>query len=187
MATHRQHLETNVTYFVTFTCYKWLPLFEITNTYKTVYNWFSIIQSKGAQVVGYVIMPNHVHCLIHMNNAELNLNTLVGNGKRFIAYKIVETLKTQKKEDILTILKDGVQAKERVKGKKHQVFKLSFDAKICLDEKMLEQKLDYIHSNPVQGKWSLTNDFTNYAHSSAGFYEKGETGKVSITHYKDIG
>jgi hypothetical protein len=57
----------------------------------------------------------------------------------------------------------------------------------CYGEKMIEQKLDYIHHNPVSGKWCLVNDFCDYPHPSASFYEsdKNDT-KAAIVHCKDI-
>jgi hypothetical protein len=30
-----------------------------------------------------------------------------------------------------------------------------------------------LHHNPVSGKWNLVNDYTDYEHSSASFYETG--------------
>lgn len=51
---------------------------------------------------------------------------------------------------------------------------------------MIEQKLDYIHHNPVSGKWNLIEDFAKYPHSSAQFYELGVIGDFEITHYKDL-
>ena len=80
----------------------------------------------------------------------------------------------------------GVEKKERLIGKLHQVFRLSFDARKCFSEKMIEQKLEYIHHNPVKGKWDLVKDFTSYPHSSAAFYELGLQEKFEITHYKDL-
>jgi hypothetical protein len=62
------------------------------------------------------------------------------------------------------------------KGKKHKVFQLSFDARKCYSEEVIEQKLDYIQHNPVKGKWSLVEDFALYEYSSAGFYEVGMEG-----------
>jgi putative transposase len=35
------------------------------------------------------------------------------------------------------------------------------------------QKLDYIHNNPVKGKWQLAKDYLSYHYSSARFYETG--------------
>ncbi|MFZ1528240.1 MAG: hypothetical protein WAT19_05805 [Ferruginibacter sp.] len=36
-----------------------------------------------------------------------------------------------------------------------------------------KQKLDYIHFNPVSGKWKLSKDDLDYKYSSARFYETG--------------
>jgi hypothetical protein len=48
--------------------------------------------------------------------------------------------------------------------------------------------LDYIHHNPVKGKWSLVDDFAKYPYSSASFYELGkENEMVGLIHYKDAG
>ncbi len=45
-----------------------------------------------------------------------------------------------------------------------------------LSRKTIEQKLEYIHNNPVQGKWMLANDPLDYLYSSARFYENGDNG-----------
>ena len=72
------------TYFITSTCKHWLPLFEITNSYDTVYKWFDYLKTKGHYIKGYVIMPNHLHALIDFGVSEKNINTIVSNGKRFM-------------------------------------------------------------------------------------------------------
>ena len=102
-----------------------------------------------------------------------------------MAYAIVNKLKTLEKHSLLQQLIEGVQANEKKKGKKHQVFRLSFDARLCFTEKMLEQKLDYIHHNPVSGKWKLVDDFTRYLHSSAAYYELGSPNRY-VTHYREV-
>jgi hypothetical protein len=133
-------------------------------------------------------MPNHLHVLLYLSHGGTSLNKLVGEGKRFIAYDIVSRLKGKGNHELLEVLRQGVEPQEKVKGKKHQVFRLSFDARLCYSEKMVEQKLDYIHHNPVSGKWNLVNDFCDYAHSSAAFYETGKVDdKATIVHYKDVG
>jgi REP element-mobilizing transposase RayT len=70
-------------FFITFTCYKWLNLIEKVNAYELFYNWFDILKKDGYHMVGYVLMPNHVHLLISFDKAELPINTIIGNGKRF--------------------------------------------------------------------------------------------------------
>ena len=72
-------------YFITFTCYDWLHLFEITKGYTQFYKWFDYLKTKGYYVKGYVIMPNHLHMLIDFGSAAKSINTIVSNGKRFMA------------------------------------------------------------------------------------------------------
>ena len=40
-------------------------------------------------------------------------------------------------------------------------------------KKKIEQKLEYIHLNPLQEKWNLVNRPEDYKWSSAKFYETG--------------
>ena len=91
-----------------------------------------------------------------------------------MAYEIIKRLEQMKKQDILNDLIDGVSEREKKKGQLHKVFTDSFDAKGVYNEKFFNQKMNYIHLNPVSGKWKLANDFTEYEHSSASFYETGE-------------
>jgi hypothetical protein len=53
--------EKDGVYFITFTCARWLPLFELTNSYDVVYKWFDVLKKDGHYIIGYVIMPSHAH------------------------------------------------------------------------------------------------------------------------------
>jgi len=167
-------------YFCTFTCYHWLNLFEITSFYNEIYKWFQLLTTKNISINGFVIMPNHLHTLMHCPESNSNINKLIGNGKRFMAYKIIEILKAQNKYSILKLLENGVSLYEKKKGKLHQVFQPSFDCKKIDSIDFGFQKLDYIHNNPVKGKWNLANDCLNYQHSSARFYELGTLDEFSF-------
>ena len=129
-------------------------------------------------------MPNHLHAWLYPT--QDSLNKLTANGKRFMAYEMVKRLEQLKRYTLLRESEQGVQPNERRKGKKHQVFRLSFDACKCFDEKMVEQKLDYLHHNPVQGKLNLAEDYADCQHSSAQFYATGVHGVYEVTHYKEI-
>jgi REP element-mobilizing transposase RayT len=182
---YTQH-ETHQIYFCTFTCIDWLPLFEITDFYSEVYNWFGILKSNGNSIVGFVIMPNHLHALIYVK--DQNINKVLGNGKRFMAYEIVERLKAGGRADLLKILAGRVTNEERKRKKQHRVFEVSSDIKPCYHRVFFQQKLDYIHRNPVCGKWNLAPNFFDYPHSSAAFYECNTRHQhVGITHYEEVG
>src|SRR5687768_5086408 len=125
MSLHTLHSEINEIYFCTVTCYKWLPLFEETQTYRSVYRSFDHLKHDGCLLLGYVIMPNHFHVLLYPTHSGTSLNKLIGDGKRFMAYDIVNTLKKLGKDSTLALLKEGVEKSEQLRGKKHQVFRLS--------------------------------------------------------------
>ena len=97
MPVKRKITEPDGVYFITITCHQWLPLIEQTKGYDLVYNWFDHLKSKGPFVNGYVIMPNHLHALIAFRNTGQSINTIIGNGKRFIAYEIIKRLKDREK------------------------------------------------------------------------------------------
>jgi REP element-mobilizing transposase RayT len=185
MSTHRNHDESETFYFITFTCFKWLPLFEETKIYDYLPFWFDKIKQQGGLLSGYVIMPNHMHLIIYLKESKRGLNKIIAESKRFLAYEIVRRLKLNSKLDLLARLSSGVQPNEKAKKKKHQVFRLSFDAK-PLDEKEVETVLDYIHRNPVSGKWNLVEDFTDYLFSSSIYYELGKEAYYQLEDFRNI-
>ena len=187
MAIKLKHSNTYSTYFVTFTCIEWKPLFELTNTYGMVYKWFAILKEQyNVGIVAYVIMPNHLHVILHFHNEDFNLNTIIANGKRFIAYEIIDRLEKAGDMELLTHLKSLVTLREQRKGQLHRVFINSFDAKAIYSQQFLLQKINYIHNNPVSGKWMLAKDFIEYEHSSASFYELKSAKYYMPLHYLDL-
>jgi hypothetical protein len=42
--------------------------------------------------LGFVVMPNHVHAIISFIESPQSINTIIGNGKRFMAYEIIKRL-----------------------------------------------------------------------------------------------
>ncbi len=175
-------------YFITFTCTKWLPLFHICNGYDVVYKWFDYLKAQGHYIIGYVIMPSHVHALIAFRNTGQSINTMVANGKRFMAYDLVKRLEEKKKILVLEELQKGLNNTERKQGKKYGVFEPSFDWKQCRTVKFIEQKLDYMHWNPCKGN-ALAKLPEEYVHSSGGFYilhKQGVYQVISFTELEDI-
>ena len=175
------------TFFITFTCCDWLPLIDKANGYDIVYNWFDLLKSKGHKINGFVIMPNHVHALISFTSTVQSINTIIGNGKRFMAYEIIKRLQAKGENDLLLKLQNKVEAKRKANKKLHDVWKLSFDWKYCNSIKFIKQKLNYMHDNPCSGKWNLCSSPIEYKHSSAKYYLAGEDGYYLVTDTGDIG
>ncbi|MFZ1319964.1 MAG: hypothetical protein WAT71_00260 [Ignavibacteria bacterium] len=186
MSVRKKHTNTNTFYFTTFTCYKWIDLFEITNIYDYIYECFDKLKAKNVYTTGYVLMPNHLHLLVYSKNSKNTINKIIGSMKRFLAYEIVRKLRKSARNDLLELLNNAVSPNEKKKGKLHEVFMTSADIKEILTEKFIRQKLNYIHKNPVSGKWKLVEEYTDYVHSSAAYYELGKKGIYDVIHYSEV-
>ena len=131
-------------------------------------------------------MPNHLHLLLHYSHSGQSLNTIIGNGKRFLAYEIIDTLEKQQENSLLEKLEFAVSLTEKKRGKKHQVWEQTFDIKECRTEKFILQKLNYIHNNPCSGKWRLADNPIHYLHCSASFYISGKPGPFPVKDYREF-
>ena len=172
-------------FFCTFTCWEWLPLIERTQLYDHLYAWMHLITGKGCRITGFVLMPNHVHLLLFVPEG-LSINSILANLKRFAAYEIIARLQRQEAADLLSRLVDGLTSGDKAREQQHRVWRTSSDIKVCTSDRFVTQKLDYIHANPVKGKWSLVADASDYAHSSAAFYLNGSPGPAPVVHYHEV-
>ena len=138
MAIKLKHSNTSSTWFITFTCVEWIPLIEMTNTYDMVYKWFDILKNEyKSDVVAYVIMPNHLHVILHFHSEDFDLNKIIANGKRFIAYEIVNLLEIARNTTMLGRLKNLITEREKIKGQLHKIFKGPLDAKAIFTQPFL--------------------------------------------------
>ena len=115
MSVRKEISGTSGLYFITFTCCKWLPLFELVNAYDEMYKQFDILKSEGHCIVGYVIMPNHVHALIAFKKMGKSVNQRIGTMKRFLAYQLIERLKKANETGVLQMLYTAVNNTEKKK------------------------------------------------------------------------
>lgn len=171
---------------ITITCYRWLPLIEKVSGYDIVYKWFDYLKTQGHYIIGYVIMPNHIHVMIGFTKTKQSINTIIGNGKRFMAYEIIKRLGKNNEKETLRKLSGNIELSRKQNSKLHNVWELSFDWKHCESESFINQKLDYYHINPIKGVWHLCENPIDYKHSSAQFYLENKHGAYEVTSYPDV-
>ena len=186
MPTHKTIPYDSGVFSITFTCAHWLPLIEEVLGYELIYNWFDLLKANHHHIIGYVIMPNHLHALIGFRRSQQKINTIIGNGKRFLAYDIIKRLEESGKLELLNRLKSFVGDAYASRKKIHQIWEYSFDWKYCSTESFMLQKLKYYHKNPCVGKWMLAPNPEAYKHSSALFYNSGTQGVYDVTHYRTL-
>jgi REP element-mobilizing transposase RayT len=173
-------------FFITITCARWLPLFSKFNSYDIVYNWFDHLKLKGNFIIGFTIMPNHLHVLIAFRNSSQSINTVIGNGKRFMAYSLIERLVAANATATLKEMTDWVNTTDKKRNKKHEVFEPSFDWKECDSQKLIDQKLNYIHWNACKADPPLALYPSNYLHSSAKYYYEHIQGVYPVTSFMEL-
>jgi REP element-mobilizing transposase RayT len=186
MSTRKLSQKDGAVYFATFSCHEWVPLFTELQAYEIVYNWMRIAHGMGYRFFGYAIMPNHAHFIIRLPDGGA-INTVLGNGKRFMAYEIIQRLNAAGRQDLLHRLQAGIRPSDAARGQKHRVFQPSTDLVELFSGKMIEQKLQYIHANPVSKKWRLADDAVEYPHSSFAFYVWGEARGAPLSSYQEFG
>ena len=185
MAVRNKTFIPNEIYFITFTILGWKHIF-INDKYRNlVYKWFDYMKEKyGNKIYGYVIMPNHIHCLIKITDKSPKLSIFIINAKRFLAYQIVQLLGEDIQADRRSPLRrdcgaagnllNYFKSKARIKdGAKHKLFEDRYDSLIIQSEKFFLEKLNYIHRNPCAEKWKLAENPEDYKYASAANYILG--------------
>ena len=185
MATHFHQGNAGGLFFCTATCWDWLPLIEETQLFDHLYEWMALMHEKGCRMTCYVLMPNHIHFMLFVPEG-MTINSILANMKRFAAYEVVKRLRTSGSSDLLVRLADQVSLAASG-SHKHRIWRVSSDIKLCYSPWFVQQKMDYIHGNPVKGKWMLAEDASLYPHSSAAFYMEGrEDEKVKLVHVDEV-
>jgi len=77
------------------------------------------------------MMPHHVHAIIAFKSTPKSINTIIGNGKRFMAYELVNILHKTTKNLIIAEMQQMVNDTDKKRNKIHEVFEPSFDWKEC--------------------------------------------------------
>jgi hypothetical protein len=75
---------------------------------------------------------------------------------------------------------DLFQQKKRDQRHEHSIWQ-DIQAKNIYSMDFLQQKLEYIHHNPVAKEWKLVRDRADYVYSSAGYYDYGRKPIIEIT------
>lgn len=117
-----------------------------------------------ASIVGYVLMPSHLHVMLGLKRADL-LSRFMQSFKILSSKKIKEVLTSE------------VQRKFMVGGK-FRFWMAGFDDFVVLSEDQFRTKLNYIHNNPV--KAGLVKDPADYLFSSASDWLNGIPGLIPI-------
>ncbi|RYF19945.1 MAG: transposase [Flavobacteriales bacterium] len=136
-----------------------------------------LIKNELAIVYSFVIMPNHIH-LIWKTLKSNGKETAVGSFMKYTAHQFQKYLRTY--EPVKLALYSS-----NISDRNYHFWKRDALAIPISSATILEQKLDYIHKNPLQERWQLASLEENYKWSSARFYHDGLNEFGILTHYRD--
>jgi len=107
--------------------------------------------------------------------------------KKFTAVLVRQEI--EKSGNIKLLEKLRLKSQDRTYSQRKQVFKVwqdRFDDLYLFSKKVLEIKLEYIHTNPLQKHWNLVTRPEFWPDSSAMFYELEKQPAVTITDYREL-
>jgi putative transposase len=157
-------------YFITFAVEEWADVFT-RPVYKDI-----IIDSlrfcqreKGLVIYGWCLMTNHIHLIVG-RKGEQGIDEIIRDFKKYtsvhICRAIAENSKESRRSWLLNIFASAAQD-----SKKHQKYKFwqnEYHPMEVWSNRIFEQKLNYIHNNPV--KEGIVERQQDYLYSSARDY-----------------
>lgn len=134
-------------------------------------------KNKGLEIYAFVIMSNHIHLLIR--SFPGTLSDTIREFKSFTAKQMLEAMQTEpesRRDWMLNLFE--FSAKQHKRNSKYQVWTHENHAELIYSNKFIDQKINYIHDNPVRA--GIVEKAEDYLYSSARDYV-GLQGVLDIT------
>ena len=175
-----QHRITGEVYFVTDTVVDWVDIFT-----RPVYKHIIVDslkycqQHKGLIIYAWVLMSNHLHAIVG-TTGENTLSDIWRDFKKFTSKEILNTLQTMPNESRREWMLNRFEysGKNDKKIKNYRFWQEGNDAQEVFLNDYFEQKLNYIHYNPVIVEF--VNSPEDYRYSSAIDWAGGK-GLLDVT------
>lgn len=175
--TRNSHMSLGEVYFWTCTIKDWKKLLAPYKYKKIITDSLKqLVDKELISLYSFVIMPNHIHLVWRLN--KLNGKEMPhASFNKATAHLIMRDLK---------INHPKVLPYFQINEKERQFMMWPRDPlAILMDSKFkVGQKIEYIHLNPLQYKWTLAFFPEDYQWSSAKFYETGTDDSDIVTDYR---
>ncbi len=155
--------DEHVPYFLTVTVVNWLPFLNAMWVVDILLASLRFLQEhERLTLYAYVIMENHLHFIA----SALDLSKEIGDFKSFTARKIIDEYQERGAQHVLEQL---VWHKRPFKSdRNHQFWQEGSHPQRIQGIEMMQQKVGYIHNNPVKRGW--VDDPVHWCYSSARNY-----------------
>ena len=164
-------------HFLTLTIIDWVDVFTRPIYRDIIIDSLKYCQfEKGLILNAYVIMSNHIHLIVRTKEG-FELSSILRDFKKFTSKKIIKTILSHKEESRKNWLLSLFNKAEKNKKKTYQVWQKGNYPIELESPKWINQKLNYIHLNPVRNK--IVGQPEDYLYSSASSY-LGKDGLIEL-------
>ena len=131
-------------HFITSSIVQWLPVFTTSACCDILVEALKYSQThKNLQIYAWVILDNHFHAIV----SAPDLSRTLASVKRHTAQQLLARIGTEGRDWLLNQLV-YFRAKHKIESQ-HQIWQEGFHPQELSDDASMEQKLDYLHYNPV--------------------------------------
>lgn len=164
-------------YFVSFAVIEWIEVFKQESYIDILLDGLVYCQKKkGMEIVAWCVMTNHMH-LIFRTTGLYEPQKVLGEFKQFTSRMLVEAIRTNPRESRKEWMVDQFKraAAKSSNVKNYQFWRHDNKPIELWSNKVIDQKINYVHQNPVKKGWVQKPE--DYPYSSAKDYA-GEKGLV---------
>ncbi len=167
-------------YFVSFATVGWIDVFT-RQIYRDLFlqSLSYCRKEKGLNIHAWVIMSNHIHLIIS-SKPKSRLSDTMRDLKKYTSYTLLKEIKESPMESrkewmLFLFVKAG---KQNSNNTNYQFWQQeSHPIELDLHSDIFEQKLNYIHENPVEA--GIVDLAIDYTYSSARDYQ-GNKGSIEM-------
>ncbi len=164
--------DANNPYFVTSTIVNWLPVFSIDSYRQIILDSLAYLRSnKQTMLNAFVVMPTHIHAVLWPKDG-VHIMDVMRDFKRFTSRAVSQLASKLRDEKLLSAFIQARQKNRAQDVSQYQVLQEGFHPEIIITPAFAQQKVDYIHHNPVRA--GLVSTPEEWAYSSARAYFSGE-------------
>jgi putative transposase len=169
-----QYRITGEVYFVTDTVVDWVDIFSRPRYKHIILQSLQFCQSqKGLLIYAWVLMTNHLHMIVGAKEGA-KVSDIMRDFKKFTSKEILRVLKTDIQESRREWMLNRFEYAGRNDKKitNYRFWQEGNDAQEIFLQNYFNQKLNYIHQNPVRAE--IVNNPEDYQYSSAVDYAGGK-------------
>ncbi len=179
MATRYRFGDSDYAHFVTFSVINWIDALSRPQYKDIVINSLKYcIDNKSLSLHAWVIMNNHVHLII--SSRENKLENIMRDLKRHTSKELLkaidDNIQESRKSWMMWLFKSA--GEENSNNKDYQFWQQDNHPILLGDEVMMQQKLRYIHENPVRA--GIVYEPQHYVYSSAINYYENKDGLLPL-------